>query len=1000
MTPRHRILLACVLYALGHSLGAATETAPLRAAVSLTVGERHACSWADGQVWCWGINYSGQLGLGHRESRSLATPVIGLPPEPAALALGSEHSCARVAGEVWCWGGNRWGQLGTGDRVDRLTPVRVNLPAPARQLGAGQLHTCAHLENGEIHCWGSNTHGQLGQPAPASVPDDPHAQGVATPVRAAVGLGGKVHLALGSRHSCAAQGSEVQCWGSNRVGQLGDGSTSDRHVAAAVLEIDGAVLDLATATETTCALLEGQQVRCWGNNYAGQAGVQPQAGGVDMIRTRATPVQGLPANFRSLTLSVASSCVTTEVANAVHCWGFHPINLTQRSATPFEVQRFPADLGEARLFGSGICAVAGVFRGLYGQLYCVGQPGAPARGEPIDTLHGVRVAGLPERRDRDQLQLGAGFGCVRDHQRVLHCFGDNRKGQLGRGNTAAQSGAAPVALTGVRDWTAGVDHACAVTDAGTWCWGSNQSGQLGDGGQTAHTAPVRMTLTASRPKITAGDAYTCNFEPGARSVWCWGSNFHGQLGVPSSVTTQSNTALQIALPGPVLDVQAGRRHVCALLDDPMRKRVHCWGRMLTPTGEVSEVPAETLGFDPLSLQTSAFTVCVRGASGQSCFGHDLSNSRPIPQGVGLAVSPPPGTTPIPGLPATLPGGRHLCSAGSDGLIRCVGLTGPACGYRSASGLNNTPLQSINCGIVESMLPAEFRGWLPVSGLPRALPQQMAAGDQHACAEIDGELYCWGFGDNLELGSPRTVAYAEPLPVLRAGAREPTRAQPVTVDAARACPGYYVGSVSLRQPLDPAAAGGWGLEILLGAGDRQMHGGLNFGGYGSANPPIPGYAAFRIASADGRGQRVTLGLSGHGGQFRLRVQSTVPPLLARQTVLEQTVTLAESEIERSVTLADGFHIVELLPLAGEPLFLVTAAARTLDGSPGAFIDGAVVGGHLRGGQSGFAAVCTSENQTLTLRTEARSSRGSVGAGDLRLRILDPQANRVLHDSLDP
>lgn len=985
----------------------ALESTPLTGITTIATGGNHACAVAQDQLWCWGWNSLGQLGLGHQEPRSLATPVPGLPATPTDLALGAEHSCAIVSGEAWCWGGNSWGQLGTGDRVDRLRPTRIRFPLEVAKIVAGRVHSCAKLINAEVYCWGNNQHGQLGlAPAPVT-PGEPFAAAVPTPVRVNPGLIAR-SLALGSRHSCAANDRTVHCWGDNSVGQLGDGSTVNRHQPAAVLDMEGGVRQLYTLADTTCALIDGERIRCWGNNYAGQAGVEPQAGGVDAFLTRATPVTGLPSGLYVMAMGFASSCVQTVSPGAVYCWGYHPADQTRRSARPFEVQRYPTPVSDVALLGNAVCV-----RSL-GQLLCLGQPSAQGRGEAIDNLSGLKVAGLPERSDRDQLKLGAGFGCVRDHQRVLHCFGDNRQGQLGRGHTEARSGAAPVALAGVRDWAAGVDHACAVTDAGTFCWGSNASGQLGDGSQTARSSPVRVGLTAARAKITTGDAFTCNFEPGARSVWCWGSNRHGQLGV-APIGTQNGTLQEISLPGPVLDVQAGRRHVCALLDDPLRKRVHCWGWIPTQSGEVPfsnlmstlprEIPADVLGFEPLALVTSAFTFCVRGASGQRCFGQDWSYRVETPRGrerAGVAVSPPDLPPPADGFPPVLPGGRHLCSVGADALIRCIGLPSRACTYEHTLGLIITPGQSIGCSYGEILMPAWERDWLPVRGLPRALPQQLAAGDQHACAEIDGELYCWGVGNDLALGSPKSVVYTEPLPILRAGAREPTRLQPVSVDPARACPGYYVGSVSLRQPMDPDAAGAWGLELLLGSGNRLLQGGLNFGGYGSAdvNPPVPGYAAFRIGSADGRGQRVTLTMRGDGGQFRLRVLSTVPPSTVRQTVSEQTVALVDAAVERSLTLADGFHIVELQPLSGERLFLVTAGTTTLDGGPAAFRDGAVVGGYLRADRSGFAAVCTSDNQSLPVRTEARSTRGPEGAGDLRLRILDAQTHQVLHDSLNP
>lgn len=83
-----------------------------------------ALKW-DGTVWCWGSNYSGQLGDGTTTDRPLPVQVVGLT-NVAAISLGSGFSCAvDTSNQGWCWGGNFMGELGNNTQIDSLIPVAI-----------------------------------------------------------------------------------------------------------------------------------------------------------------------------------------------------------------------------------------------------------------------------------------------------------------------------------------------------------------------------------------------------------------------------------------------------------------------------------------------------------------------------------------------------------------------------------------------------------------------------------------------------------------------------------------------------------------------------------------------------------------------------------------------------------------------------------------------------------------------------------------------------------
>lgn len=223
------------------------------AATQISAGYFHVCArTASGSAMCWGDGALGQLGTGSWTNRSLPTPVAGLGTGVEAVAGGGHHSCAvRSGGDVWCWGLNASGQLGDGTRRDRAVPTRVEGLPPVRSLALGGDFTCALDEGSQVWCWGANQFGQLG---------DGTTRDRATPAVVS-GSSGIVELVVAERHACArTEAGEVACWGGNESGQLGDGTTVDRtrSVAAPV----GPSISLALTDVQSCALT-GEGLTCW-----------------------------------------------------------------------------------------------------------------------------------------------------------------------------------------------------------------------------------------------------------------------------------------------------------------------------------------------------------------------------------------------------------------------------------------------------------------------------------------------------------------------------------------------------------------------------------------------------------------------------------------------------------------------------------------------------------------------------------------------------------------
>ncbi|MBG0738648.1 hypothetical protein IV500_04335 [Paeniglutamicibacter antarcticus] len=236
---------------------------------ALTSGAGQTCAAAEGDTWCWGNNYASQIGDGTTITRNSPVKVAGLTGTTiTALAAGGSHTCAATDEGIWCWGQNSFGQLGNGNSTDQSTPVKVTgetglTGRNVTALTAGTFHTCA-IADGTAWCWGNDGKGELG---------DGTTNNRSRPVKVA-GLAGKTitTIASGYGHTCAAADDGVWCWGENSSGQLGDGTTANQSTPVKVTGLNGKkITSLATGYAHTCALSDGE-TWCWGFNGFGQLG--------------------------------------------------------------------------------------------------------------------------------------------------------------------------------------------------------------------------------------------------------------------------------------------------------------------------------------------------------------------------------------------------------------------------------------------------------------------------------------------------------------------------------------------------------------------------------------------------------------------------------------------------------------------------------------------------------------------------------------------------------
>jgi len=601
-------------------------------ATDVSAGHDHACAIDAGNgVWCWGNNAFGEVGDGTTSTEvSTPVPVPGL--QATQVSAGDGSTCAlTTTATVECWGDNNFGELGDGTTADASTPQPVTGLPPITQIAVGYFHACALDVSGSVWCWGDNSGGALGIGKKNGISDVP----------VAARLSGATYIAAGSADSCAIlTGGDLQCWGGNAVGQLGTGNTVNHPVPAQVFGVTSGAQQVTLGQGFGCAIISTAvpTAFCWGDgDVYGNLGT----GSFSQQSSIPVPVFGLTTSPTGLATGPAQlsagdhhACAAMQTGE-VECWGEGNFgNLGDGSTASRAIPTLTIGMENQAVFSvsagtSTGCAIT-AFGGL--ELSCWGEDAGD--GSPVSTVHtsAVAVTGLPAG---GVSQVSAAFGgcavtLLGGLSTGADCWGDNSKGELGNNTTTDATSAVKVKkLSAVQAITTSDLHACALAHHGeVLCWGSNSNGQLGDGTTTDRHTPVQVTgLPANATQVEAGGRHTCALLVDG-TVWCWGKGGNGELGngstsdssVPVQVTGLP-AAVQIAIGGNQLSGNSS----CALT---MSGGVFCWGwnnsgQLGNGTTTDSDVPVAVtgLGSGVLAIADDGSTACaVTTAETASCWG--------------------------------------------------------------------------------------------------------------------------------------------------------------------------------------------------------------------------------------------------------------------------------------------------------------------------------------------------------------------------------------------
>ncbi len=247
--------------------------------LEVQAGEYHTVAIkTDGTLWTWGRNSYGQLGLGDSSiTRKLSPVQVGSDTGWTHIAAGESFCLAIKSGTLWAWGLNSQGQLGDGSTTQRYAPVQIGSDTDWIMVAAGANHGLALKSNGQLWAWGYNANGQLGD-------------GTIARKLAPVQIGTETDWASisgGLWHSIALKTNQtLWSWGENASGQLGDNTTTNDATKRRPRQVGSNATWIAIAAGNThnLALRSDGSLWTWGANSVGQLGDGTQT-------NRSAPVQ-------------------------------------------------------------------------------------------------------------------------------------------------------------------------------------------------------------------------------------------------------------------------------------------------------------------------------------------------------------------------------------------------------------------------------------------------------------------------------------------------------------------------------------------------------------------------------------------------------------------------------------------------------------------------------------------------------------------------------------
>lgn len=563
-----------------------------KTAKKISLGDAHGCMIAsDDFVYCWGENDKGQLGNGSTDyniSSPVAVDVAGKTIK--SLYSFDDTNCVIASDDnLYCWGNGSNGLLGNNTNVKSHVPVLVS----GGDLGGRTIKSfanynslsCAIASNDEVYCWGRAQYAVVGANSlfSSAVPKAIDFSGVLSGKKAK-------SIAIGNAFGCIlADDNKVYCWGSNARDALGDGTTASyTSVPTAVVLGARTAKKILISAWHSCILADDDQVYCWGDGLYGQLGNNTNnTSNVPVAVDTSGVLNG--KTVKDIYTQYDRVCALTS-DNLPFCWGGGYLGDAETMSLYSTVPVSPVMSGvlagktitKLSLGVSYTCAIASDQK-----IYCwgeqnVGQLGNESRSNfnyPVATVSGV---------SDELIQDGVFMKMFGDRADDLRACIQSSNGKL-------YCGVIGVGLKYIHDFGSlkitemamgrNESHLCALVDDGSvYCWGDNFSGQVGNGTTGPFSGvliPAKIDMTGvlsgkTIKTIAAGENMTCAIASDDL-VYCWGEGSNQLLGNGSDSDKSRPVAVSTAgvLNGKkIKSLHIQSRTACVIADDD---KVYCWG---------------------------------------------------------------------------------------------------------------------------------------------------------------------------------------------------------------------------------------------------------------------------------------------------------------------------------------------------------------------------------------------------------------------------------------
>ncbi|AFY01958.1 RCC1 domain-containing protein [Bdellovibrio bacteriovorus] len=557
----------------------------------------------------------------------------------------------------------------------------------------------------------------------------------------------------GDTHVCAITSGKLYCWGNNDKYRLGLGAgDQDNRTKPVRVGSSTTWQKVALSDEGTCGINDGK-LYCWGRNDSGRS-----ATGSTLPAEVTEPTQvGGNSDWQDLTGGAHFSCGIR--SGELYCWGYNQFGqlATGDILTKYSPTRIGASTTWQKI-SAGASHVCGIDSG---KLYCWGGGARKQLGNNASTTRQQTILQVGVSTTWEDVVGGSDHTCgINDGK--LYCWGDNSDGELGLGEAEAGNIIGAISQVGsFGDWeslTGGGNHTCGIRNGGDlYCWGAVSY-------QDEVWEPTRIGSDSTWNKISTSYYMTCGINNGSVLCWAHEENTINYIGLGEDRAEIAHKPHRVGLSSTWSLPSAGYGHSCAI----NAGRLYCWGDNSTFQLGQNDNGSLTSTIVPQQVGNSKAWQKIASGGPHTCgikegelycwglnVGFDFGGGGPPPP------PPPPGgggfmpmsVSPLSQIPARV-GSSKAWTAIAAGSGQLCGING---GKMYCWGQNSDGQMAADPATVP--LVEE--------------PTQVSTSDKwhavgissyHSCGIDDGKLYCWGYGDDGELGDGNNTSSHTPVRV--------------------------------------------------------------------------------------------------------------------------------------------------------------------------------------------------------------------------------------------